>query len=132
MKPGVACHFRGDHACTIYERRPQHPCRDFVCGWLQASSPFPEEWRPDRIGVMVIPMKWRGHTAYVLRSAGRDPDAALIAWMEAFAHRTGAPFFYEIAGERFGFGPEDFQREMLRRIERGDRLWGASAVGEAR
>jgi hypothetical protein len=68
MKPGTPCHFRGDGCCSIYERRPQYPCRDFVCGWLQPGGPFPDDWRPDRIGVMVIPMRWRGREAYVLRS----------------------------------------------------------------
>jgi hypothetical protein len=123
MRPGVPCHFRGEHRCTIYERRPQEPCRDFVCGWLQEASPFPDEFRPDRIGVMVIPMKWRGRTAYVLRSAGRDPDDALVAWMEDLSLRTGRPFFYERRGERYGFGPPEFQAEMSEKVARGVPLW---------
>lgn len=124
MKPGTPCHFRGASCCTIYERRPQYPCRDFKCGWLLSDSPFPDDFRPDRLGVMVISMKWRGRDAYVLRSAGRDPDDSLIAWMEAFCLRTQRPFFYERDGERFGFGPPEFQREMSERVERGEPLWG--------
>ncbi len=123
MKPGTPCHFRGDHCCGIYERRPQQPCRDFMCGWLLPGSPFPESFRPDRLGVMVIPMKWRGRDAYVLRSAGRDPDGELLAWMRALSVRTGRPFFYEQAGERFGFGPGEFQREMAEKVARGEALW---------
>src|SRR6267154_5178884 len=46
MKPGQPCHFRGEGCCTIYERRPVDPCRNFVCGWLQEESPFPEEFKP--------------------------------------------------------------------------------------
>ena len=123
MKPGVPCHFRGEHACTIYERRPEDPCRRFNCGWLERSSPFPESFRPDRLGVMIITLRWRGHPAYVLRSAGRDPDEALLAWMRELSLRTGSPFFYEQGGERFGFGPEEFQREMHERVVRGETLW---------
>jgi hypothetical protein len=123
MKPGQPCHFRGDHTCAIYERRPQHPCRDFVCGWLQPGSPFPEEFRPDRLGVMMIQMRWRGRNAYVMRSAGRDPDDKLLAWMRDFSLRTGSPFFYEIEGERYGFGPPEFQHEMSEKVARGDALW---------
>ena len=125
MKPGTPCHFRGDHCCTIYERRPQHPCRDFICGWLEPGNPFPDEFRPDRLGVMIIPMKWRGRTAYVLRHAGKDPDEKLLAWMRAFSQRTQRPFFYEIGGERFGFGSSEFQREMSERVDRGEALWGS-------
>ncbi len=113
----------GDHCCSIYERRPQHPCRDFVCGWLQDASPFPDDWRPDKLGVMVITMKWRGRDAYVLRSAGRDPGETTIAWMRELSLRTGRPFFYEIAGERFGFGPPEFQREMAEKVAHGEKLW---------
>jgi hypothetical protein len=43
--------------------------------------------------------------------------------MRAFCERTQRPFFYEIGGERYGFGPPEFQIEMSERIARGDRLW---------
>jgi len=43
--------------------------------------------------------------------------------MREFSSRTGAPFFYEQRGERFGFGPPAFQQEMLRKVENGERLW---------
>jgi len=62
----------------------------------------------------------------VLRSAGRDPDEALLAWMRDFSERTESPFFYEIAGERFGYGPEEFQAEMSARVARGEALWGSA------
>jgi hypothetical protein len=123
MKPGTPCYFRGEGCCTIYDRRPKEPCRDFMCGWIVPGSVFPEDWRPDKLGVMVIPMKWRGRDAYVLRSAGRDPDDAMVAWMQALSARTGSPFFYERGGERFGYGPPEFQVEMAERVGRGERLW---------
>ncbi len=123
MRPGTPCHFRGEGCCTIYERRPQEPCRNFVCGWLAPGSPFPESFRPDRLGVMIVRTRWRGKAAYILRSAGRDPDETLLAWMRDFGTKSGAPFFYEQKGERFGFGPPEFQQEMLARLESGQRLW---------
>ena len=123
MKPGVPCHFRGEGCCTIYEKRPEEPCRKFVCGWLAPGSPFPESFRPDRLGVMIVPTRWRGKPAYILRSAGRDPDESLLGWMRSFSVETGSPFFYEQHGERFGFGPPEFQHEMLVKVESGERLW---------
>jgi hypothetical protein len=76
---------------------------------------------------MVIPMRWRGTEAYVLRSSGRDPDEGMLAWMRELSERTRRPFFYEIAGERFGFGPPEFQREMLEKVAAGEPLWGRKA-----
>ena len=124
MKPGTPCYFRGEGCCTIYERRPKHPCRDFVCGWLAKGSPFPDDWRPDKVGVMVVPLKWRGGEAYMLVSSGRDPDEATLAWMREFSERTGRPFFHEIEGERYGFGPPEFLREMTEKVAAGLPLWG--------
>jgi SEC-C motif len=123
MKPGQPCHFRGQGCCTIYERRPVDPCRNFVCGWLQPQSPFPEEFRPDQLGVLIIPVRWKDKTAYILRSAGRDPDDTLLGWMRDFSRKSGRPFFYEQRGERFGFGPKEFQVEMLARLDHDARLW---------
>ena len=43
------------NGCTIYKQRPQ-PCRDFECFWLKINSMgknFPEELRPDNLGIMV-------------------------------------------------------------------------------
>jgi predicted dienelactone hydrolase len=92
-------------------------------GWLAAGSPFPESFRPDQLGVMIVQTKWRNRPAFILKSAGRDPDEELLAWMRGFSVERGAPFFYERAGERFGFGPPEFQHEMLAKLESGERLW---------
>jgi hypothetical protein len=72
---------------------------------------------------MIVATQWRQRPAYILVSAGRDPDEGLLGWMREFSARTGAPFFYEQQGSRFGFGPAAFQQEMLARVERGERLW---------
>jgi hypothetical protein len=92
-------------SCTIYERRPSIRAAISSADISRRDSPFPEEFRPDQLGVMIIPIKWRGIRAYILRSAPRDPDEQLIAWMRDFSLRMRRPFFYEQAGERYGFGP---------------------------
>lgn len=127
MQPGTRCHFLqpggGSSPCSIYDERPQSPCRSFVCGWLAPGSPLPESFRPDRCGFIVLPMAWRGRTAWILVPAGRDPDDDALAFMRAHAQATGSPFFYERQGERIGYGPPEFQREMAERVQRGERLW---------
>jgi SEC-C motif len=123
MRPGVPCHFLGQSGCSIYERRPEKPCRNFVCGWLAPESPFPEQFRPDRLGVIIIRIRWREQPAYLLLSAGRDPDEKLLQWMQEFSVRTGRPFFYQQGGEKLGFGSVEFQRDMLARLECGEPMW---------
>src|SRR5258708_20341982 len=57
MYPGRPCHFRGAGCCTIYERRPSDPGRNFICGRLQTQSPFPEKFKPDRLALHIIPVQ---------------------------------------------------------------------------
>jgi hypothetical protein len=123
MSPGRHCHFLEGGCCSIYDERPQSPCRNFVCGWLQPESPFPESFRPDRSGVIIVPMRWRDRPAFVLLSAGRDPGPEMLEWMQGFARATGSPFYYQLAGERLGYGPPEFQWEMAAKVARGERLW---------
>lgn len=123
MYPGRPCHFLGASGCTIYEDRPVSPCRNFVCGWLGEPESFPDEFRPDRLGVIVIRVRWRDAPAYLLLSAGREPDEALLEWMRAFSRRTHRPFFYEQRGEKLAFGPPAFQQDMLERLARGEPMW---------
>jgi hypothetical protein len=123
MHPGQPCHFLQQGACTIYDERPQSPCRNFVCGWLMPGSPFPDAFRPDRVGVIVVPMRWRDRACYVLLSAGRDADEAMLDWMRRHATATGSPFYYQQGEERLAYGPPAFQQEMLAKLQRGEKLW---------
>lgn len=123
MRPGVPCHFVREGGCSIYEERPDSPCRSFACGWIVDGSPLPDTFRPDQLGVIVARIQWRGSPAYLLRSAPRDPDAALLAWFQAYSQASGQPFFYEQAGEKLGYGPPAFQEDMRQRALRGEPMW---------
>ena len=123
MQPGQHCHFLHQGACTIYDERPQSPCRNFVCGWLQPDSPFPESFRPDQVSVIIVPLRWRDRPCHVLLSAGADADDATLAWMRQHAQATGSPFYYQQGGERLGYGPAAFLQEMADKVQRGEKLW---------
>src|SRR5689334_18589463 len=63
IEPGKPCRFRSAGGCTIYSERPD-VCRSYMCGWLVPGSPFPDEYRPDKLGVMFLPRSWRGQPVY--------------------------------------------------------------------
>ena len=121
--PGRPCPYSTTQGCAIYEDRPHDPCRKFVCGWLEEGSPLPEDFRPDKTGVIFMTSTWRGIPIYGLVPAGRDPDAKLIEWMQTFARQTQRPFLYAQAGEWYAYGPVEFQQEMLAKLARGEKLW---------
>ena len=124
--PGKPCPHSTGSGCRIYESRPADPCRNFICGWLEHGSPFPETFRPDRLGVIILRARWRGHLVHALVPAGRDPDASLIEWMTQFSNSTGTPLLYQVQGEWYGHGPPELHRDLLAKKERGELLWSGS------
>ncbi|MDH3513717.1 MAG: hypothetical protein OEM83_02470 [Gammaproteobacteria bacterium] len=123
VAPGKPCPYSTGHSCSIYDTRPKHPCRRFVCGWLENNSPLPEEYRPDKIGVIFVIADWRGRPIYALTPAGKDPGAEILAWTRDWSARTQRPYLYQSGGDWYAFGPTAFQKEMLDKISRGVKLW---------
>lgn len=56
MSPGKVCKNLGMQGCTIYNERPEDPCRNFNCLWRSAEF-LSDELRPDRSGAIVVATK---------------------------------------------------------------------------
>jgi hypothetical protein len=125
IRPGQPCPFSIEHRCSIYDERPQKPCREFVCGWLIASSPLPEWMRPDKSDMIMLAANfiWRGLPVDVLVPAGRRPKTKALEWMKVFCAEKKRLLIYQIDGDWFAFGPPAFQDEISERIARGDKPW---------
>lgn len=52
ISKGISCPFVCATGCTIYETRPEFPCRTFKCGWLIHPN-IPDYMRPDKAGVIL-------------------------------------------------------------------------------
>jgi hypothetical protein len=120
--PGRPCQYSTGHSCRIYENRPEQ-CRKFICGWFEENSALPENFRPDKIGVIFVKFTWRGLPIFVLTPAGRDPDGEVLEWMNKFSLETRRPFIYQSGGEWYAVGPPEFRQEMLDKVAKGEKLW---------
>ena len=125
VEPGKPCPFRGGQGCAIYDERPQHPCREFVCGWLATSSPLPDWMRPDKSGMIMLAANfmWQGLPVDVIVPVGTRPKQKALAWLMQFSAERRRPLLYQLDGEWFAYGPPAFQTEISERIQRGDTPW---------
>jgi hypothetical protein len=125
VRPGKPCPFSTGTSCTIYPDRPQHPCREFVCGWLAASSPLPDWMRPDRSDMIVLAANfmWHGLPVDVAVAAGARPKRKALDWLMEFGVANKRLLIYQIGEEWFAFGPPAFQAEIAARIGRGEKPW---------
>ncbi len=123
LKPGSPCPSVRADGCGIYARRPTDPCRTFMCGWLVPGSPFPDEFRPDKLGVIFVRINWRDRPAWILVPAGRDPDEQLLEQMRRYSTSTGEPHLIKKPGKLLCFGSVEFQQDMLLKEQRGETPW---------
>lgn len=122
---GHPCSYSNGRHCTIHETRPQDPCRVFFCGWAEPGSRLPEWMWPKQSGVIVLTgrSQWRGRPVDVLVSAGRDPDEKVLAWYQQYSMKNLRPFLYQRNERWFGFGPQEFLKEIAAKESRGEALW---------
>ena len=127
VSPGTPCPFSAGNQCSIYSERPQHPCREFVCGWLVDSSPLPDWMRPDKSDMIMLAANffWRGLPVDVLVPAGDAPRKKALDWMMKFSAEKRRLLIYQVNDEWFAFGPPAFQAEICERIARGEKPWAS-------
>lgn len=80
--PGKPCtHLAGN--CTIYKKRPETPCKAFVCEWL-ADTSIPEWMKPDKSQVILI----RHKDSVEMIECGQPLHAQPLEWFMT-AYITG-------------------------------------------
>lgn len=123
MQIGSPCPAVSDRGCGIYEARPTHPCRIFKCGWLVGGSPFPEEYRPDKIGVVIVKITWKGRPAWILTTAGKEPSEDMLARMREYSRVSGEPHLIKKQNKLLCFGSLEFQTDMQKLESEGKNPW---------
>lgn len=127
LENGAPCPHVTPGGCGIYTQRPETPCRTFKCGWLMEGSPFPENFRPDQLGSIMVPITWQGRRAWILVPAGRNPDESLKAQMRAYTQSTGEPHMIKMPDRLLCYGVPEFQQSMMDLNQRGINPWDAEA-----
>lgn len=125
VEPGKPCPFSVDKQCSIYTDRPQHPCREFICGWLVASSPLPEWMRPDKSNMILLAANflWRGLPVDVVVAVGDRPRTKALDWIKKFNWDQKRLLIFQVKEEWYAFGPSAFQADITDRISRGEKPW---------
>lgn len=113
MGDGVPCHHVGADGCGIYERRPE-VCRTFVCGWVMPNSPFPEDWRPDKVGFIIRLGIWDDERCWLLQSAGKDPTEEVLQKMREYTKASGEPHIIKKTTSWLCYGRPQFRQSMIK------------------
>lgn len=94
---GTPCFFVGNNSCSIYEQRPEDPCKTFQCTWLR-NSYLPMWMRPDLSGVIVTAKVENGEDWLEAHEAGKPLQAYVLSWLVKFCLANKLNLRYMIDG----------------------------------
>jgi Fe-S-cluster containining protein len=84
-KPGNQwCEFLSSSGCSIHDHGQPEVCRQYACFWLEHEE-MPEEYRPDKIGIVVTECGWisvagESLRAFVLNQSEPEACGGTKAW----------------------------------------------------
>lgn len=110
FQPGRPCHFKSATGCTIYESRPDNPCKSFTCMWLQDIS-IPEWMKPNLCDVLITKGSWSGGECIQVFEMGKKIDSIVLNWLFGYHYASGMPLRIQVAGGWNNYGPKEFLQE---------------------
>jgi hypothetical protein len=112
MYPGKPCFFvEIGKGCKDYKNRPKNPCKNFLCGWRLIDD-MPEEFKPEKTGVIVSLKKENDIEYMVLSKAPNNPTEQLLSWAIVFARLRNLNILWYIDDKSWWMGSEDFSKQM--------------------
>jgi hypothetical protein len=98
----------GDGACTIYENRPDDPCKTYECGYKKFDW-VPEWMRPDKANI-IITERVKNGVSYIdvaeVNGAMRADALSLIFMAKINGHYEN--IVYEVNGGKNYIGSHEF------------------------
>ena len=93
--------------CSIYDSRPDTPCRSFRCSWL-AEDTFPHWMKPDLVNVIITKKKVNDIFYYEAVEAGSTLDVKTLSWLVHWAINTGNNLLYYLDNGINKIGSNEF------------------------
>lgn len=111
MYPGKPCFFiEISKGCTIYNDRPEEPCKNFQCGWTEIDD-MPDEFKPEVSGVI---MHWKNGAYWVISKAPNNPTPQFLSWAIIYARLRNQNILWYIDDKSWWLGDEEFCKEMAK------------------
>lgn len=107
FQPGRPCHFKCEGGCAIYEKRPENPCKEFICEWI-VNSELPEWMKPSVSKVITMKKTWEGGEYLKVIEMGQKIDSVVLNWFFIYHLSTGIPMRIQVNGGMCNYGPPEF------------------------
>lgn len=107
MYPGKPCHFVIVGAgCSIYEDRPERPCKSFECFW-KVEEVVPEKFKPSLSNTILTWGNPTGFKELLFISAGGH-DEEFVDWFADYVTKNGINATWNKNGQQFFNGSQEY------------------------
>jgi len=120
---GKPCHFVDCNGCSIYEYRPESPCKSYNCSWL-VDDFFPQWFKPNESKIICNWIKWKEiksngcviEDSYYLSviECGEKIDSKYYNWLILKQHEDKFNLFCMVDGGAVYLGENDFIQFMTK------------------
>lgn len=115
MSPGKPCHLVEEGVgCKDYKNRPKDPCKDFSCMW-KASLNMPEQFAPEKTGVIVSIQTIDNHEYLSATYAGKEIETDFLSWFVGHCVSRKINFEWFVRDEAIYIGTSEFKAAMDKR-----------------
>ena len=111
FQAGRPCHFKCETGCSIYEKRPESPCKTYNCAWLEDEN-IPEWMKPNLSGVIITKRQWKNGDYLEIHETGKKIDAVVLNWLFLYHYTTDIPIRVQVSGGWTNYGTKEFLQEV--------------------
>ena len=109
--PSKPCHFKGATGCTVYENRPEHPCKTYNCQWL-IDDAIPNWMKPNEINAIITNREANGIKYLDVQEAGEKLRVEVLNWIVMFALSKNVNIQYRIESFPNRIGSKEFDQAL--------------------
>ena len=106
---GRPCHYLVETGCSIYEQRPENPCRKYDCAYIHLDW-MPHWMRPDSSGVIVSVKETKKGILYLEVVEYKNKISSEVLSFLFLSHLSGLfqNMMYQLDGAWNKFGSKEF------------------------
>lgn len=110
---GMPCFYKNNTGCSIYENRPDHPCKTYKCAWLCYPETFPEWMKPSESKVLMNVSEHSGHLFLNLIEMGQKMDSKVLSWTIMQYLQGNLPNLrWQVDGVWYTLGSKEFVKSV--------------------
>lgn len=113
--PGKPCKFSCKTGCSIYDERPEYPCKVFNCVW-KLDNTLPDSMQPNQCGLLLTHNELDGIPFIRSYECGKVMDVKSFSNLVQYCYTNRLNLLYQLDGGWFPLGSPQFVEKVIQKF----------------